>query len=161
MQKRSNFHEFTSSIPTLFISECVLIYTEPSVSEEIIKLSSLYKPSLFVIYEQIKPNDSFGKMMIKNLVQRKCPLLSIEKYPTTDSQQKLFIDRGFEIAMARDVYQVYQNFVNRTEKTRIEKIEIFDEYEEWKMILEHYCFVIASNMGDDMKKSKWISTWFE
>ena len=56
------------SLPTLFLSECVLIYIEPRDSDAIVNwVGANMAVSLFVVYEQINPTDAFGAMMLRNL----------------------------------------------------------------------------------------------
>lgn len=59
------------SLPTLLISECVLIYLDPVHSDAIVRWAtdSLQLP-VFVLYEQILPGDPFGEVMIRNLQVR-------------------------------------------------------------------------------------------
>lgn len=55
--------------PTLFICECVLIYLPVDKSNDFIKYcSDNYIDSLFAVYEQMKPEDPFGQIMIQNLI---------------------------------------------------------------------------------------------
>lgn len=61
----------TISKPTIFFSECVLIYMKPKDSNQVIEwISTKFASALFCIYEQLLPNDSFGAMMVKNLEVR-------------------------------------------------------------------------------------------
>lgn len=54
--------------PTLFLSECVLIYISSEMGNELIQeISSIFPISGFITYEQILPNDPFGQTMIQNL----------------------------------------------------------------------------------------------
>lgn len=56
------------SLPTLFLSECVLIYIAPEKVNPTLQLLQQFFPnSCIVVYEQIRPSDPFGKMMIRNL----------------------------------------------------------------------------------------------
>jgi len=56
------------SLPTMFLSECVMIYMDPMDSDAIVKWISDNVPTAMILaYEQILPNDAFGQMMIKNL----------------------------------------------------------------------------------------------
>ena len=56
------------SVPTLFVSECVLIYVPPENGDQLIKwCSDTFITSAFITYEQINPFDPFGKTMISNL----------------------------------------------------------------------------------------------
>lgn len=55
--------------PTLFISECVLVYIPVEKSNALIKwCSDNFINSVFATYEQIKPEDPFGQVMIQNLI---------------------------------------------------------------------------------------------
>jgi tRNA wybutosine-synthesizing protein 4 len=51
----------------LWISECVLIYLETDKSDAIIKWCAEFVNSSFWLYEQINPDDPFGRMMVDNL----------------------------------------------------------------------------------------------
>ena len=51
------------SLPTLFLSECVLVYLEPEDSCAIIAWAARsFARSTFVTYEQIRPHDAFGQV---------------------------------------------------------------------------------------------------
>ena len=67
------FHIFSiKSVPTLFLSECVLIYVPAENGTDIIKWSAqTFDTSCFITYEQVNPEDPYGKMMIENLQVRK------------------------------------------------------------------------------------------
>lgn len=59
---------FLLSLPTLFISECVLIYLAPEESQSILDwITANVQHSMFLLYEQILPDDTFGKVMLRNL----------------------------------------------------------------------------------------------
>ncbi|KAF9317202.1 hypothetical protein BG003_001067 [Podila horticola] len=73
---------FDTSLPTLFLSECVLIYIEPRDSDAIVDwVGANMAASLFVVYEQINPTDAFGAMMLRNLKARNIELPGIHAYP--------------------------------------------------------------------------------
>merc|ERR1712003_150947 len=96
-------------LPTLFISECVLIYIPWQKSEIIIKeTAKLFQNGCaFCLYEQILPNDAFGRQMIKNLAERGLKLLSYGKYPTLKHQQNRFLEHGWHISVAWDLNRIY------------------------------------------------------
>lgn len=132
--------------PTLFISECVLVYIPVEKSNALIKwCSENFVNSVFTTYEQIKPEDPFGQVMIQNLIDRGCPLLSVEKYPTLESQKQRYIDLGYPFVEIEDMNTIYYEVIDPNEIQRISKIEIFDEFEEYHMMQSHYFFIVAKN----------------
>ncbi|KJE93325.1 hypothetical protein CAOG_08757 [Capsaspora owczarzaki ATCC 30864] len=132
--------DFDPSLPTLVLSECVLIYLPPENAAEIIRWAGSLPQSIFVNYEQILPNDAFGVTMVSNLELRQCALLGIQAVPDLEAQRQRFLSNGFAHAHALDMIEVYSAVVQGAERTRIERIERFDEMEEWDIMLRHYCF---------------------
>jgi len=138
-------HGVSRELPTLFLSECVLIYVDVSSSEKLIKWTSEYfSQGMFILYEQIKPFDAFGEVMLKNLETRGVPLTSIKKYPDLVSQKNRFLSLGYSSVEAKDMNDVMKNLIGPEENKRVNRIEMFDEYEEWVLIQGHYCIVVAT-----------------
>ena len=56
-------------MPTLFISECVLVYMPGEDSGRVIEwAASIFTGgAVFMTYEQIRPDDAFGRTMMANL----------------------------------------------------------------------------------------------
>lgn len=132
------------SVPTLILAECVLAYIEAQHSDSLLEsLSSHYDNLSFLNYDMIQPNDPFGRTMISNLRLRNVELKGIVSYPSITSQLDRF-RRFFERADGYNMLVIYNGHTNRQEKERIERIEWMDEFEEWNLLMEHYCMVIGS-----------------
>lgn len=74
--------------------------------------------TMFVLYEQIKPDDAFGKMMIKNLKSRNIELKGIYQFPELEDQKKRFIDYGWQDATAIDINTVHDKCTSKEELAR-------------------------------------------
>ncbi|KAF9111902.1 hypothetical protein BGX27_004284 [Mortierella sp. AM989] len=134
---------FDTSLPTLFLSECVLIYIQPSDSDAIMDwVGANMEASLFVVYEQINPTDAFGAMMLRNLKARQIELPGIHAYPSLKSQEERFLSRGWIAAKAVSMNALHES-LPENEKKRISSLEIFDEMEEWQLLAGHYCVAWA------------------
>ncbi|KAF9964320.1 hypothetical protein BGZ70_006626 [Mortierella alpina] len=134
---------FDTSLPTLFLSECVLIYIQPRDSDAIMDwVGANMAASLFVVYEQINPNDAFGAMMLRNLKARQIDLPGIHAYPSLRSQEERFLSRGWLAAKAVDMNTLHASLSDE-EMKRISTLEIFDEVEEWQLLAQHYCVAWA------------------
>jgi tRNA wybutosine-synthesizing protein 4 len=94
-------------------------------------------------YEQIRPDDAFGRTMVANLESRGCPLLGLRGHPTLDSQRLRFESRGWTRARALDMNDIYRFVLPADDVRRIERLELWDEFEEWNMIQAHYCIALA------------------
>eukprot|EP01097_Dermamoeba_algensis_P005376 TRINITY_DN341_c0_g1_i2.p1 TRINITY_DN341_c0_g1~~TRINITY_DN341_c0_g1_i2.p1 ORF type:complete len:175 (-),score=32.98 TRINITY_DN341_c0_g1_i2:150-674(-) len=142
-----------SRIPTLFLSECVLIYLPPEKGDNLIQfVGNYFSTSVFVNYEQINPNDKFGELMVANIQKQGYPLLSIHKFPTIESQAQRYRDNGFQHVVVKDMVDIYKSFLSQEERSRADQVERFDEWEEWNLILSHY--VIISAFQDKSKQSQ-------
>lgn len=63
-------------IPTLVITECVLVYLKPEDTQKILQfIGEFFQRELAILnYEMINPSDPFGKVMLENLEDRGCKL---------------------------------------------------------------------------------------
>jgi len=55
-------------LPTLVISECVLIYLKTPDADAVVHwVGTFFAHAMLLCYEQIQPSDPFGQMMLQNL----------------------------------------------------------------------------------------------
>eukprot|EP01126_Amoeba_proteus_P038804 TRINITY_DN4060_c0_g1_i3.p2 TRINITY_DN4060_c0_g1~~TRINITY_DN4060_c0_g1_i3.p2 ORF type:complete len:100 (+),score=22.60 TRINITY_DN4060_c0_g1_i3:751-1050(+) len=73
---------------------------------------------MFIIYEQILPNDPFGKMMVTNLEERGVPLTSLKKYPDLASQKKRMTDLGYLHVEALNMLDICRRLIGPEENRR-------------------------------------------
>ena len=56
----------------MLLSECVLIYLSTKAADAVVSWGSAYfDRSIFLCYEQIRPNDAFGQVMLDNMEVRR------------------------------------------------------------------------------------------
>eukprot|EP00891_Asterochloris_glomerata_P002981 jgi/Astpho2/2981/fgenesh1_pm.00051_%23_4_t len=141
------------ALPTFVLAECVLVYMEPAESAALVRcLGGLLSTAVFVLYEQIRPDDAFGRQMLMNLESRGCPLRGIRGTKDLAAQKQRFLDNGWQRAEALDMHTVYGRHVDPLQRRRIERLELFDEFEEWNMLQSHYCIAIGYNDTHDCLK---------
>jgi len=135
------------TLPTLVLSECMLVYLEPETSDALLKALTAHfsGPLILVMYEQVFAHDEYGRGMIDNLRRRGCPLLGLERYPNFDAQKERLERVGFAASAGWTMYEIYRYFLDEGDTRRVEAIpsERFDEYEEWYLIQSHYAIWVA------------------
>ncbi|KAJ8283018.1 hypothetical protein COCON_G00055370 [Conger conger] len=121
--------------PTLLLSDAVIGWA-----------ARLFPQSLFVMYEQIRPGDPFGRVMQEHFLKLNSALHAIGHYPDTAAQRRRFLDRGWERCSCLDMNQFYLDLVSEKERHRVENLEPFDEFEEWHQKCSHY-FILTASRG--------------
>ncbi|WRT67426.1 uncharacterized protein IL334_004397 [Kwoniella shivajii] len=143
-----------NSKPTLFLAECLFPYMPPEDSLSIISwFGEKFHHSMGVVYEMSGLDDSFGKVMKRNLASRNLSIPGSTPFPTPQSQADRFLDprlgKGvFDQSGVKTLWQVRDEVIDAKELQRISRLEILDEIEELKLVLEHY--VIAWGVKGDI-----------
>jgi [phosphatase 2A protein]-leucine-carboxy methyltransferase len=131
------------SLPTLFLTECVLVYLDSTSSESLLKwVTNSFETCLFVNYEQLNIADTFGAVMVRNLHSCGCVLAGIDSCKDAKSQEQRFLDAGCEGAQVWTLNDVLQR-LPRSEVERVERLEFLDERELLVQLLQHYCLCTA------------------
>ena len=134
------------TVPTLLLSECVLVYLEPEESCSIIAWAArTFQHSVFVTYEQIRPHDAFGRVMAKNLEERGYTLRGLHAFPDIPAQTSRYKELGYQACTVIDMNDIYYRILPKQDIARIERLEIFDEIEEWHLMSAHYAIAVAVN----------------
>lgn len=107
-------------------------------------------PLALIVYEPIKPDDAFGRMMVSNLASRGIHLQTLHTYSTLAKQRTRLKEAGFSDGQdAADVDFLWENWIKPEEKDRVSRCEMLDEIEEWKLLAGHYCVAWGYRDGDD------------
>ncbi|KAJ7320030.1 hypothetical protein JRQ81_019541 [Phrynocephalus forsythii] len=131
--------------PTMILAEVSLTYMEVERSDSLIQWAAgHFLQAWFVLYEQIHPNDPFGRVMSSHFSRLKSPLRSLIQYPDCKSQQMRFLQRGWTDCTVIDMNEFYSWVVPPKEQKRIQALEPFDEFEEWHLKCSHYFILVAS-----------------
>nr|XP_051678421.1 tRNA wybutosine-synthesizing protein 4 [Oryctolagus cuniculus] len=139
--------------PTLLLAEAVLTYLEPDNAAALIAWAAQrFSDALFVIYEQMRPEDAFGQFMLQHFRQLNSPLHGLDRFPDVEAQRDRFLHAGWTACSAVDMNEFYQRFLPAQERQRMENLEPFDEFEEWHLKCAHY-FILAASRGDTFSRT--------
>lgn len=128
-----------TDVPTLMLSECCLCYLETPVAKGALSwFTNCLSNLAVVIYEPVRPNDAFGKMMVSNLAARHIRMPTVQDYETPKDQERRLRDAGLEQANALTIEDVWKRWISSEEKERVDQLEGLDEVEEWQLLADHY-----------------------
>ncbi|XP_009868966.1 PREDICTED: tRNA wybutosine-synthesizing protein 4, partial [Apaloderma vittatum] len=134
-------------VPTLFLAEVVLTYMEPGRSDAVIQWAAQRFPrACFLLYEQMHPQDPFGRVMQQHFSRLSSALRSLARYPDGEAQQRRFLEKGWTECSVMDMNEFFTRCTPEEEQRRVQALEPFDEYEEWHLKCSHY-FVLAASKG--------------
>ncbi|CAJ1969216.1 unnamed protein product [Cylindrotheca closterium] len=145
-----------ASVPTLFLTECVLMYVPDPDSKNLLSaLSTAVKNASVVCYEPILGSDAFGKMMQQNLLQVGVATQDscLVRTKTLQSQIEKLVEAGFAKASGCNMWSAYQSVVTAEQRQRANRCEFLDEMEEWVLIMQHYCFLVGTTDDKDTESS--------
>ncbi|NXC44499.1 TYW4 protein, partial [Penelope pileata] len=136
-----------NEVATLFIAEVVLTYMENSRSDALIQWAAEhFSHACFLLYEQMHPEDPFGRVMQQHFSQLNSALHSLSQYPDCEAQQRRFFEKGWTECSVMDMNEFFTCCTPEDEQRRVQALEPFDEYEEWHLKCSHY-FVLTASKG--------------
>ncbi|KFO32988.1 tRNA wybutosine-synthesizing protein 4 [Fukomys damarensis] len=142
-----------AATPTLLLAEAVLTYLQSSSASALIAWAAQrFSSALFVIYEQMKPQDAFGQVMLQHFQQLNSPLHGLHLFPDVEAQRRRFLQAGWTACSAMDMNEFYHCFLPAEERQRMEHLEPFDEFEEWHLKCSHY-FILTASRGDTFSQT--------
>lgn len=155
-----------TTLPTLLISECCLVYLSPADAAGVVNyFAARFPPSTplgLIIYEPIRPNDPFGKTMVSNLAARGIHLQTLHKYATLEAQRQRLEEHGFSSGQGvADIDFIWNHWVSEKEKERVAALEMLDEMEEWVLLARHYCLVWGWREDPDASGQSVYRRWKE
>ncbi|KAK3688400.1 S-adenosyl-L-methionine-dependent methyltransferase [Podospora appendiculata] len=128
-----------TDVPTLLISECCLCYLDPADASAVIRWFESRIPDLgVVIYEPVKPDDPFGRMMVSNLAARRIHMPTLDVYRLPADQERRLAEAGFGQVRHMTIDKIWGRWVPHEEKARLDRLEGLDEVEEWGLLAGHY-----------------------
>jgi tRNA wybutosine-synthesizing protein 4 len=134
---------------------------DPSDSAAIVRwLGGHFKCAALAVYEQLNPGDAFGRQMCSHLEGRGCPLRGVYSTPTKEAHEARMTGNGWGAARCRTMDELYMACLDPADKARIEALEMFDEFEEWHMMMDHYCITVAVNSGASSEGSGGVLAGF-
>lgn len=135
------------SLPTLFLTEIVLVYMQPTHSDALIQYmaDSFTGLRAFVNLEHISSHAQFGEQMQRNIAARGSPLLGLSLYPTLETQLERFRRRGWAFVTTESMLSSFEKRFCPSDVSYLQRIEPLDELEEWRLLMGHYCVLLAVN----------------
>ncbi|CAN8001515.1 unnamed protein product [Ixodes hexagonus] len=135
--------EFVFSVPTLIISECVLSYIDTKNSNKLIEWTAAkFQNVMFAVYEQIRPDDAFGIVMLRHFATLGSPLKSLTDYPDPGSLKSRYRSLGYGSCKCITIREFFDQ-LDPLERSRVRLLEPFDEFEELHEKCNHYVVTLA------------------
>ncbi|XP_039376282.1 tRNA wybutosine-synthesizing protein 4 isoform X4 [Mauremys reevesii] len=126
-------------------------------SDALIQWAAQHFPcAQFVVYEQMHPEDPFGRIMQQHFSRLNSVLHTLAQYPDCEAQRRRFLQRGWAKCSVIDMNEFYAGFIPEDERRRVQALEPFDEYEEWHLKCSHY-FILAASKGEELAWSPLFS----
>jgi tRNA wybutosine-synthesizing protein 4 len=137
------------NITKIYIAEVSIAYMSPQYADPVIKTTSKFPNSHFLLLEQLLPAGAyqgFARTMLFHFSKLNSPLNSVTTYPTIEKQLKRFFDSGYEKTVEALDLEAFWNTLPKTLRQNVNEVEAFDEWEEFILFAQHYLILHASNV---------------
>ena len=128
---------------TLILTECSTTYME---NEDVNRLLGLLRAEIdsfaFISYEQIRPFDTFGQIMVEHFKQRNSALKCVTHFPTIKDHKERFLQHLDQVCV-KSVEAIWKNFVTDSQIEVLNQCEVFDEVPELMLKCLHYVLIIG------------------
>lgn len=136
------------NITKIYIAEVSIAYITPDFADPVIKATSKFPNTHFLLLEQLLPAgeyQAFARTMLFHFNKLNSPLNSVRTYPTIEKQLKRFQDNGYWSTEALDLEEFWKSLPFEL-KQQVKEVEAFDEWEEFILFAQHYLILHASNV---------------
>jgi hypothetical protein len=108
------------------------------------------------MYEPILGNDPFGRVMETNLARVGLATEGASLLETRDlgAQLDRCLATGWITATGCDLWMAYDSVLTAAQRQRANRAEPLDEWEEFVLIMQHYCLVVATAASAEGDKAK-------
>ena len=134
--------DFNPALPTFVLCELVFVYLPQSTTSIILHSlrDILSKEARYLIVEPFtNGNDPFGSQLQSHFSQSSLPTSILLEFPTKESQLKRF--STFQPSLVT-MFELYETWLSLGEKKRLHTLQWMDELEEWKLLANHYLFIL-------------------
>jgi len=142
--------DFDSSVPTLIISECCLMYLTAEAGDKIISwCGETFKSTVtFCSFDPILADDlksdPFAKVMLDNFEKRGLDTRSLLQYTSRQSTIDRFMKHfAFVDSFTMLQLETAESLVSKQQRREILIKAALDEYEEWNLLSDHYILILA------------------
>eukprot|EP00929_Paragymnodinium_shiwhaense_P022796 TRINITY_DN14452_c0_g1_i2.p1 TRINITY_DN14452_c0_g1~~TRINITY_DN14452_c0_g1_i2.p1 ORF type:complete len:904 (-),score=173.94 TRINITY_DN14452_c0_g1_i2:12-2723(-) len=129
--------------PTLVLSEVVLAYLAAERADAVLDwVGRRLEKAIVTAYEQVVPEDGFGRVMLRHFVSLGSPILSVLSYPSVQEQASRHLHAGLSALHVLDMNELVE-CLSLEERRTMAAREPFDEFEEWLLKCGHYILVCS------------------
>jgi tRNA wybutosine-synthesizing protein 4 len=134
---------FDPNLPTVILTECSTTYIEAEDCIDLMSwLTDFIRDFVFIGYEQIRPFDAFGRIMVKHFKNRNSAIKCVHHYPTVEDHIRRFKCFGWTSVEVTTIGDIWKRHID-SEAVNLINCEHFDEAAELMLKCSHYVLITA------------------